>query len=122
MIATASPEAYSPLRGGQRRHALIPSPPPRCLKCGTTPTTPDVAELIETDELCPGCRANDLRDSVKEINAAITDLARDALPAMSRGLLPVEVEQLVAAYASAAVLAATPAGAALLAELGLAVA
>ena len=40
---------------------------------------------------------------------------------MSRGLLPVEVEQLVAAYASAAVLA-TPAGAALLAELGLAVA
>ena len=101
---------------------LIPSPPPRCIKCGTTPTTPDVAERIETDELCPDCRANDLRDSVKEINAAITDPARDALPAMSRGLLPVEVEQLVVAYASAAVPATTPAGAALLAELGLAVA
>ena len=102
--------------------ALIPSPPPRCLKCGTTPTTPDVAELIETDELCPGCRANDLRDSIKEINAAIADLARAALPAMSRGLLPVELEQLVVAYATAAVLATTPAGAALLADLGLAVA
>ena len=101
---------------------LIPSPPPRCIKCGTTPTTPDVAELIETDELCPDCRAANLRDSVKEIFSAIADLARDALPAMSRGLLPVEVEQLVAAYASAAVLATTPAGAALLAELGLAVA
>ena len=101
---------------------LIPSPPPRCLKCGTTPTTPDVAELIETDELCPGCRANDLRDSVKEINAAIADLARDALPAMSRGLLPVEVEQLVAAYATAALPAQTPVGAALLADLGRAVA
>ena len=101
---------------------LIPSPPPRCIKCGTTPTTPDVAELIETDELCPDCRADNLRDSVKEISAAIADLARDALPAMSRGSLPVEVEQLVAAYATAALLAQTPVGAALLAELGLAVA
>ena len=113
----------SALGSPRRHHALIPSPPPRCLKCGTTPTTPDVAELIETDELCPGCRANDLRDSVKEISAAITDLARDALPAMTRGLLPVELEQqLVVAYATAALLATTPAGAALLAELGLAVA
>ena len=105
---------------------LIPSPPPRCIKCGTTPTTPDVAELIETDELCPDCRAANLSDSATEISSAIADLARDALPAMSCGLLPVEVEQLVAAYvaayASAAVLATTPAGAALLAELGLAVA
>ena len=37
-------------------------------------------------------------------------------------LNPVEVEQLVAAYATAALLAQTGAGAALLAELGLAVA
>lgn len=103
---------------------LIPSPPPRCIKCGTTPTTPDVAELIEIDELCPDCRAANLCDSATEISSAIADLARDALPAMSRGLLPVEVEQLVAAYATAALLATTPApaGAALLAELGLAVA
>ena len=97
----------SALGSPRRHHALIPSPPPRCLKCGTTPTTPDVAELIETDELCPDCRANDLRDSVKEINAAITDLARDALPAMTRGLLPVELEQLVVAYSASALLATT---------------
>ena len=97
----------SALGSPRRHHALIPSPPPRCLKCGTTPTTPDVAELIETDELCPGCRANDLRDSIKEISAAITDLARDALPAMTRGLLPVELEQLVVAYSALALLATT---------------
>ena len=47
---------------------------------------------------------------------------RDALPAQMAGLLPVEVEQLVVAYATAALLAQTPVGAALLAELGLAVA
>ena len=112
----------SALGSPRRHHALIPSPPPRCIKCGTTPTTPDVAELIETDELCPGCRADNLRDSVKEISAAIADLGRDALPAQMAGLLPVEVEQLVVAYATAALLAQTPAGAALFAELGLAVA
>ena len=99
----------SALGSPRRHHALIPSPPPRCLKCGTTPTTPDVAELIETDELCPECRAADLRDSAKEIHDAVADLARDALPAMSRGLLPIEVEQLelVVAYSALALLATT---------------
>ena len=47
---------------------------------------------------------------------------RDALPAQMSGLLPVEVEQLVVACATAALLAQTPVGAVLLAELGLAVA
>ena len=106
--------------GSPRR--LIPCPPPRCVKCGTTPTTPDVAELIETDELCPDCRAANLRDSVKEISAAIADLARDALPAQMAGLLPVELKQLVVAYSTAALLTQTPVGAALLADLGRAVA
>ena len=97
----------SALGSPRRHHALIPSPPPRCLECGTTPTTPDVAELIETDELCPECRAADLRDSAKEIHDAIADMARDALPAMTRGLLPVELEQLVVAYSALALLATT---------------
>ena len=97
----------SALGSPRRHHALIPSPPPRCLKCGTTPTTPDVAELIETDELCPDCRAANLCDTATEISSAIADLARDALPAMSRGLLPVEVEQLVVAYSALALLATT---------------
>ena len=79
---------------------LIPSPPPRCIKCGTTPTTPDVAELIETDELCPDCRADNLRDSATEIRDAVAALIRDSLPVMSAGLLPAEVEQLVVAYSA----------------------
>ena len=90
----------SALGSPRRHHALIPSPPPRCLKCGTTPTTPDVAELIETDELCPDCRAANLCDSATEIRDAVAALIRDSLPVMSAGLLPVEVEQLVVAYSA----------------------
>ena len=77
----------SALGSPRRHHALIPSPPPRCLKCGTTPTTPDVAELIETDELCPDCRAANLCDSATEIRDAVAALIRDSLPVMSAGLL-----------------------------------
>ena len=71
-----------------------------CVKCGARPSAPDVAELIETNELCPKCRAADLRDSAKEIHDAVADLVRDSLPAMSRGLLSVELEEMVVAYAT----------------------
>lgn len=71
----------------------------RCVECDKEPTAPDVAELIETDELCPGCRAEGLREQADKIRDAVKDLVRDSLKLIESGHCPVEVEELVTHHA-----------------------
>ena len=59
-----------------------------CLRCGERPDTDRAADLVEVDELCPGCRAADLSERIRFVRAEIADLTRDVEPAASRGLLP----------------------------------
>lgn len=71
-----------------------------CVECGKGPTAPDIAELIETDELCPGCRADQLRDQADLIRDAVKDLVRDSLRLIESGHCPVDLEQRIVAYAT----------------------
>lgn len=73
----------------------------RCISCGdSTRHMRDVeAALVETHEMCIGCRTSDLAERVRFIRAEIRDLADDTDPAS--GLIPdgleAEINQLVAA-------------------------
>lgn len=66
----------------------------RCNGCeNSTRWMSDIeAELVETHELCSGCRTSDLAARIAFIRSEIRDLVRDAEPAASRGLLPAVTE------------------------------
>lgn len=72
----------------------------RCISCGdSTRHMRDVeAALVETHEMCIGCRASDLSERVRFIRAELRDLALDTDPAS--GLIPdaleADINQLVA--------------------------
>ena len=76
-----------------------------CISCGdSTRHMRDVeAALVETHEMCIGCRTSDLAERVRFIRAELRDLADDTDPAS--GLIPDQLEadinQLVAALKAA---------------------
>ena len=50
------------------------------------------ADLVETHELRPACRREDLRERIAFIRSELRDLATDAEPAAARGLLGDDLE------------------------------
>ena len=65
-----------------------------CTRCGERARDMSdlAADLVETHEMCPDCRRDDLRERIAFIRSELRDLATDAEPAAARGLLGDDLE------------------------------